>query len=85
MHYGKKNESPWIGNIIQWLRDLLEIAESDVDCISHIEYDANTEIFSKHNTDTEKDYELDDSKNDDDSDGFIGKDGKMIKKKKDSM
>lgn len=66
---------------MQRLRDLLEIVESDIDRISHIEDDSNSEIYSQENTDTVEYDELDDSKNHDDSDDFNGKDGKMKREK----
>ncbi|GFT74294.1 hypothetical protein NPIL_196991 [Nephila pilipes] len=52
---------------MQRLRDVLTTVESDEDCISEIEDNTDNEIFSKHNTDTEEDDELnhDDSKKDD--------------------
>ncbi|GFU39630.1 hypothetical protein NPIL_424801 [Nephila pilipes] len=61
----------------QRLRDLLATVESDDDCISEIEDDTDNEMFSGRNTDTEEDDELDH----DNSEDFIGKDGKTVWKK----
>lgn len=60
------------------LRNLLDILKSDKDCNLEIGGDSDSEIVSKHNTDTKGGDELNDSKNDDNSDDFIGKDGKMV-------